>query len=221
MKRTIRMLLILAVLFVQTSCVYNPPNLWTPGIDSAAVSQTVITFSTELKHERRLILQDSKVYYKDGIEKIKLCYITQDILEMCEARCLLVDVVEGMLERLNNDPIVASQSTFSPLSADQMEVSIICETFWGEYGDSRYINWILLQDGWAHYYDHDLQNHYLDVFFVRNEPYQRSLEFTTFERAAEAAYKEIHGKKKRGFLAELARDTAVGTNPDRLVDHEF
>jgi len=209
MKHTIRILLTLAVLFILTSCHYNPPGPWIKKVDTEEVSRIVITYSTELKYERHLYLEDAKVMYNDGIEKIKLCYITQDILEMCEARELLVDVVEGMLDRINSDPGIASQLTYMPLSSDQMEVSIVCETFWGQYGDSKYINWILLQDGMAHYYDQDIENRYLDIFYVRHEPYFKSLEFATIERAADQAYKAAHVKKKKSFLENLEQDNPV------------
>lgn len=223
MKHTFRIVLILAALFIQASCTYKPPGQWVSKVDTEEVSRVVLTLSTEFKYEHHLFLEDAKVFYGDGIEKIKLCYITQDILEMCEARALLVDVVQGMLERLNDNPIVASQSTWMPLSSDQIEVSIICETFWGQYGDSKYINWILLQDGWAHYYDQDIQNHYLDLFYVRNEPYTKSLEFVTIQREAESAYKEAHSKPKRSFLEEITRDSPgpSGTAPSSISNNVY
>lgn len=183
--------LILATLTL-TGCSYNPwryeEGQWFSIVDTDELSRVVIDYTTKLYHDRHLRLEHSYVYYDDEIKKIRLEFITQDILELKEARDLLVDVVEGFLERLDQDWIVSSELS-DPFTADNLNIYINLESYWGLYGDPFYVGWIVLERGLAFYYAFDVKDNKIDWWHSRVEPYYKSHQYVVFEREAEERYR--------------------------------
>lgn len=195
-----RCLSILMLVLAFTSCRRLPPNevdykdRVLMQFDTDEFSQVVWDYVTELKYDRRLHLENAMVCF-DGHSKLRLQFSTQLIIEMCEARELLVDVAEGLLDKINHNKGVASLLDPYPLTADQLEIYIDFQSYYGLYADPFYIGWVVLEDGMAYYYAFTLKNTKLNSWEVRSEPYFKSRSFVFFEREAEKKYKEAHPVK--------------------------
>lgn len=183
-------LLILAIMLF-TGCT----NDWTifgrtlvRKINVEELSRTVIHYATKLSVDKRLSFEDSRVYYTDCSEKIRLVFASQDILEIKQARRLLVDVVEGLLLAINNNPIIAADLCENPFTSNNLEIYINFESFYCEYVDPFYVGWIQLDDGMACYYLATQKDMWLDQWHSRFEPYYKSAQFVRFEREAENMY---------------------------------
>lgn len=164
------------------------------------VAQLIWSYATELKYEKRLRLEHSCVIAGEDYSKIRIQFSSQDILELCEARQLLVDVVEGLLARVNESDVGLELEPY-PLSADYLEIYIDFQSFYGEYLDPFYIGWVALEDGFSYFYAFDLKNKKLDTWSTHYEPYFQSRSFALFQRAAEEQYKQAHPKNKPSVLS--------------------
>lgn len=206
----IRYLLILFILVTLVGCKRPPP----PGpayeerflveYDTSDLSELIWDYTTNLKHDKSLFLEDCMVCSGPEHSKIRLQFVTQSILEMCEARDLLVDVVEGLLDRIKSNHVKFHLRP-DPFTADQLEVYINCESFFGEYVDPFYVGWIVLEEGMAYYYAFTLKNPELDEWNTRIEPYEKSRTFVKYERQAEAKYKQAHPKPKSVFEERIKK----------------
>ncbi|MCB1114128.1 MAG: hypothetical protein KDK62_05165 [Chlamydiia bacterium] len=159
-----------------------------PRIDAEEFSRTVIRFSTYLKREKGLQLEDSRLYYTDCAERLRLVYSTQKIIDLCAARELLVDVVEGFLEELNSNSITRSDLCDNYFTADNLEVYINFESYYTEYVDPFMVAWIVMDQGLATYYMGTLKQWYYDRWHNRVEPYYKSLQFVEAQREADMIY---------------------------------
>ncbi len=190
----------IVMLLIFTSCQRPPPR----GLDyedrvliqfdTDEFSQVVWEYVVELKHDNRLILEEAYVCFGDS-SNIRLQFITQHILELCEARALLVDVVEGLLDRINHSKSASAFLDPYPLTADQLEIYINFESYYGIYDDPYYIGWVALEKGMSYFYAFNLKNKTKDFWSVRTEPYFKSRSFVLFEREGEQKYKESHPAK--------------------------
>src|SRR5205085_1310811 len=70
---------------------------WVKKIDSEELSSIIINFSTKMKIDKHLELEDSWASYNDYILKICLTYSSQRLLTVYDARLLMVEVVEELL----------------------------------------------------------------------------------------------------------------------------
>lgn len=159
--------------------------------DTEEFSQVVWDYVTELKYDRRLHLENAMVCY-DGESKLRLEFKTMLILEMCEARQLLVDVAEGLLDRVNHSKGAATLVKPYPLTADQLEIYIDFESYYVRYADPYYIGWVVLEEGMSYFYAANLKNLKRDTWDVRTEPYAKSRSFVLYQREAEKKYQELH-----------------------------
>lgn len=185
---------ILILLSLVTSCVKEIPELgyWDQKVDVEPMSRTLIAYANELRHELGLRFEDSNIYYDEFVKGVRIIFSTQAILELKETRELVVDVVEGLLKRMNADPVISSQFECGFMSADQVELYISFESYFNEYVDQEYIGWVSLIDGITRFYAGIIKDPYLDFWHARTEPYSKSLQFVTFEREAETAYEAAH-----------------------------
>lgn len=185
---------ILILLSTATSCVRVIPEIgyWDQKVDVEPMSRTLITYANELRHELGLRFEDSNIYYDEFVKGVRIIFSTQAILELKEAREVVVDVVEGLLKRMNADPVIASQFECGFMSVDQVELYISFESYFNEYVDQEYIGWVSLIDGITRFYAGIIKDPYIDFWHARTEPYSKSLQFVTFEREAESAYEAAH-----------------------------
>lgn len=166
--------------------------------DTDDFSQVVWDYVTELKYDHRLHIENAMVCF-DGDSKIRLQFSTQLILELCEARDLLVTVAEGLLDRVNHSKALSEYLNPYPLTADQLEIYIDFQSFYGIYDDPFYIGWVVLEEGMSYFYAFNLKDKRLnthqyrfDFWNSRIEPYFKSRSFVYAQREAERKYKESH-----------------------------
>lgn len=192
--------------FVESDPSRKYEDRWLLEFDTEQYSQIIWDYATELKHDKFLNLEQAYVCMNSEATTIHLEFITQDILEMCEARILLVEVVDGFLDRFNHSKAIGKIAYPYPMTEAQLELYINFESYYGIYVDPFYIGWIALEDGIAHYYAFTLKNQKLDLFNVRSEPFFKSRSFVHFEKDAEQRYRLHHPelqKNKRGPIRNL------------------
>lgn len=163
---------------------------WIKKIDAPEIVHAIQHYLAYLRHEKHLRLEDSSIWYDEEVNTVRMEFISQDILEVREARFLLVDLVEGLLVELNKNPIIAPELATYPLTPEHLEIYIDFESFHGRFVDPYYVGWITLENGEATYYAFDLKEPGRNKWDFRTEPYFKSREFTVFEREAEKMFKE-------------------------------
>lgn len=185
------MFLIAILTSCQTKVVGTGP--WLKKIDSEELSRIVINFSVKMKIDKHLELEDSWASYDDTIFRISLRYSSQRLLTLYDARLLLVEVVEEFLYRLNNNTIIGFELEHFPFTANDLDIRLNFESYYGRYVDELYIGMVWLQGGCAHYYAFDRKDPSLngiDWDHHRFEPYSKSRELALIKKMADMPYIE-------------------------------
>jgi hypothetical protein len=187
----IRMIAVL-LLAILTSC-YRPHVVKTSPVNAEEMTWIVMETVTKFEHERRLRLEHSRAMYVDGtVAGLQLEFSTQEILEVKEARELLVDLVEFLILDINTNPIVSEELIAYPFTAGGLNIEINFESFLVEYVDPYYVGCVRLDKGMAYYYAGDVKDTQLYRWHSRVEPYAKSLEVVRLSRAAEETWQEEH-----------------------------
>lgn len=173
-----------------------PEGPWIQKIDSEEFSYLVINYSAKMQAEKRLRLEDSWICYDKEVKKFYLRYSSQAILEFCEARLLMVELVEGFLERLNHHALLRYQLEHYPFTADDLDVKIDFESFHGLYVDPLYIGLAWLKDGCVKYFAFERKDPYADWDHHRIEPYAKSREFALIKKEADLPFMKKEEVKK-------------------------
>jgi hypothetical protein len=139
------LILLLLLLSLQGCSKYAPVQI----IDTDEVTRQAVLFSHEMKAEHHLHLEHA--YYcenrDDLLKTIYLEYWTQDQFEICKARHVLVDVVEGFLRRINENEILRHARANLPFTPLNLEIVIRSTTFYGKYIDILLTERICMKDG--------------------------------------------------------------------------
>jgi len=207
-----RLFYLLVIAVIMTGCCSTPHgyNFYKDRVleytDTTDISKIIWDFTTELHHDKRLNLETSYVCAEPFNSTIRMQFNSMAILEMCEARQLLVYVVDGLLDRINNSA-VSQQLRPYPFTADQIQVTINFEAFYGVYNDPFYIGCIIMENGMVYYYAFNIKDDYLhrwhlDKWNSRFEKYFQSRMFAYQQQNAEAAYKKAHPPKSTEALKE-------------------
>lgn len=173
---------------------------WVQQIDSSEVVHAIQEYLAYLRHEKRLRLEDSSIWYDHKVNKVRMEFTSQDVLEVREARFLIVDLVEGLLAELNRNPIIAPQLATFPLSPDALEIYIRFESFHGMWVDPYYVGKLTLIDGQVTFDAFDAKIIGTNKWNFRTEPYVKSREFTVYEREAEKLFKQSVEMQKLNVL---------------------
>jgi hypothetical protein len=160
-----------------------------PKIDGSEITHAMQHYIAYLRHAKHLRLEDSGVFYFDSIHTVRMEFISMDVMELCEARELMVDVVEGLLYELNRNPILASQFIDYPLASPNLEIFIRFETYEGVYVDPYYVGWMSLVHDLVTFYAFDIKIPNENLWDYRVEPYFKSREFVLYGREAEQLFK--------------------------------
>jgi hypothetical protein len=166
---------------------------WVKKIDSEELSRIIINFSTKMKIDKHLELEDSYAAYDDYITKLVLRYSSQRLLTVYDARLLIVELVEELLYRLNNNSIISFELDHFPFTANDLDVRINFESFYGRYIDELYVGMVWLQAGCVHFYAFDRKDPSLngiDWDHDRFEPYFKSRELALIKKEADLPYIE-------------------------------
>lgn len=167
------------------------------NLDTEEMTWIVQQIAVKFRHEHFLRHEHSRVLFdSEGFTRLGFQFSTQNIMEVGEARGLLVDFVEFALGEINRDPLLCGQLAQYPFTADQLDVIISCESFLPEYIDPYYVGYIKLKHGYTYIYAADEKDVSLYSWHSRVEPYEKSREFIMLERAAERKYEKETTKPK-------------------------
>ena len=189
-----RSLCFIVLAFFLSGCCLMPHVTLPPGerINTEEVTRIIQELGVILKFEKNLDLEDSNVFYGPYINTIQLEFSSQSLIEMCEARELIVDVVERLLSMLNTNDILGPQFANYPFSSDNLEIYINFESYYGLYIDAPgYIGWMYLEDGICFYYTFEIKNADHESWHFRREPYSKSREIVVYEREAQDKFQEV------------------------------
>jgi hypothetical protein len=191
-KLAVLLMLLVAILTgCQPKVVGQGP--WVQKIDSEELSRIIINFSVKMKIDKHLELEDSWASYDENILKLCLRYSSQRLLTLYDARLLMVEVVEELLYRLNNNMIISYELDHFPFTASDLDVKLNFESFYGRYLDELYIGLAWLQAGCVHFYAFDRKDASLngiDWDHHRFEPYTKSRELALIKKQADLPYIE-------------------------------
>lgn len=166
---------------------------WVKKIDSEELSRIVINFALKMKIDKHLELEDSWAAYDDYITKLCLQFSSQRTLTVYDARLLIVEVVEDLLSRLNNNTVIGFELGHFPFTANDLDVKINFESFYGRYIDELYVGLVWLQAGCVHFYAFNRKDPRLleiDWDNDRFEPYTKSRELALIKRQVDLPYIE-------------------------------
>lgn len=192
------------VLICLTSCSYLPQWMapfppWQsvpkdpPAIHTEEATRIVQEFAVDMEHKKKLHLERSKTCFNEnGITAVQMEFISQDLIELCEARKLIVDMTEDLLERLNQDTILGPEFASFPFRPENLELYITYESYFGKYIDLIYIHWIGLEDGTVSFYTWELEYDANQCWHCKKEAYATSREIVVYQREAEQKYQETH-----------------------------
>lgn len=188
-------ILMLFVATITTSCQKETVGVgpWVKKIDSEELSKIVINFSLKMKIDKHLELEDSWAEYNDYISRLCLQYTSQRLLTVYDARLLMVELVEELLYRINNNSVISFELETFPFTAKDLDVKISFESYYGRYIDEQYVGLAWLQAGCVHFYAFDRKDKSLngiDWDHHRFEPYSKSRELALIKREADLPYIE-------------------------------
>jgi hypothetical protein len=170
------------------------------SVHAEEVTNIVQEYSVELKHLKRVHLQHAHTYYNEGgIHTIQLEYISQDIVELCQARNLIIDISEGFLEKLNSNPILVPEFTNQAFYPFNLEIYICFESYFVKYVDPFYIKWITMEDGVISFYAANADDLEKKGWQAKKESYDTSRNIVFYERMAEDNFKAMHETNRAIF----------------------
>lgn len=174
-----------------------PPGI--EDINSAEMTKVIQDLSVEFKHGRHLELQHAKTFFNSGIHTVQLEFVSQDIVEICEARAIIVDLTESFLAKLNQDPLLGTEFSNYPFRSSNLEIYITFESYFGRYVDPYYIHWVGLEDDEVTFYTFDVDDKTKMCWHKRIEAYETVREIVLYQREAEKLYRETHAPKTAIF----------------------
>jgi hypothetical protein len=146
-----------------------------------------------MKIEKHLELEDSWAAYDDYISRLCIQFSSQRLLTVYDALLLLVEVVEELLYRLNNNSIISFELGTFPFTANNLDVKITFESFYGRYIDEKYVGLAWLQAGCVHFYAFDRKDpsyNGIDWDHHRFEPYSKSRQLALLKKQADLPHIE-------------------------------
>lgn len=174
-----------------------PPVL---SIHAGEITAIVQDYAVELQKQRHLYLRHANTYYnEDGIYAIQLRFISQDIIELCDARKLIIDVSEGLLEQLNSNPELIPEFTYHAFYPFNLEIYIDFESYFIRYVDPFYVRWITMEDAQIIFYTADVTDTDKKGWHARKESYNTSRDIVFYQRLAEDKYRATHAPDRTIF----------------------
>ncbi len=162
-------------------------------INRAALVDIIYGWGAQLRYDRGILLCSSCAVFDTKIKKIRMEFNSQDLLELIEARKLLVYIVEGLLRRVNNYIGIEGVMSIRPFSFEQIEIVINFESFHGLFVDNQYNGRTTLLAGIASYADFSAYNSQVPIFGCKKEPYLLSKQLVEIEERVKTPYiREAH-----------------------------
>ena len=174
---------VLSSLLILSACV--SPEIIFPSKDLTRVE---IFHVEELKKRYDIRLDNASTLYNPGIGGLELRYTSEELFDICDSRNLLVDLIDSLLERINQDAYVASQLTYYPLDYLDVDLVITFDSFFGEYCDLQFVNQIRLQKGIVTFYAFNAFQCEGNLFEMHTEPYETSQTNSYYLREAQEVF---------------------------------
>lgn len=163
------------------------------SIHCEEITNIINEVSVDFEHKKFLYIDNAKTFYnEEGIHTIQLQYHTQETLDPCEARELIVDLVDALMKKLNDNVYLVPEFSHLSFLPSNFEIYITFSSYVIRYIDPYYIKYICLEDGIVTYYAGDLDDNDKDCWHTRKESFKTSRELAISRRNAEAAYKKKH-----------------------------
>lgn len=179
-----------------------PVDLPAPCLSVHADEITAIVqdYSVELRNLKRLHLEHANTYYnQEGIHTIQLRYISQDIIDLCQARKLIIDVSEGLLDQLNSNTLLIPEFTNHAFYPFNFEIYIDFESYFIRFIDPYNIRWITMEDSKIIFYTADADDNDKNNWHSRTESYNTSRNIVFYQRLAEDKFKALHETNRAIF----------------------
>lgn len=178
----------LFLLISTQSCRYPELSI----IDSTELTRQIVLFSHDMKAEHHLHLETACYYENDDnlLSTIYVEYWTQDQFEICKGRYILVDVVEGILRRINENVVLRQARANLPFTPFNLEIVIRSTTFYGKYVDILLTERICMKDGIVNFYAFDAGEEFIssDFYHRHTEDYGTTLANVSAEIEATVPY---------------------------------
>jgi len=152
------------------------------GYDSPEMDMIVIAHAQKAKEKYEMILENAKTCFDDSgkIRHVRLHYSSQQIIELEEARDQLVFVVDGLLEKINSNPIVNTMLLHRPFTSKDLEVHITYESYYGLHVDPNKVAHTIEEQGVSFFYNAELDGRNSDYWGKRIEPYFKTRRFSHY-----------------------------------------
>lgn len=180
----------------------RPERIEVQTPESEAITRIVITYARELEDTHNLFLYNSHVVFDDTIKKIRIDFTSQMSVELCEARKILVDIVEGYLKMLQGNNILRDSFEDKPVGPEILEIHVTFTSYFNKHVDFTYTSYIILEDGMAFFYNSELNAPFTDIWMKKIEPYEKTKQIVTFREEAELYYEKEHEEKPRALEEE-------------------
>lgn len=200
------------------------------------LTRTVISWACllEQKEFHYLKLESSAAHFDDYLTGLCVRFSSTDLIDLCEARKLIVAVAEGFVDGINYNPNLMDSLYDGYFSPDQLDIIITFESLFGQYVDERYINQIRLQGGCVTYFAfnsfdpkahmfHRHRESYVDAVIV-NDAYQschipEELNYVPlgYDRDRNGDYSQ--GQDMAGTLFSVETNTAGPSIPPEKRPH--
>lgn len=169
-----------------SGCGWLSGPLRPPTLNSYEAIATVQLFAQKMKYEKFLMLEDSQVYYDQSIHRFRLDFTTQSILTLCQARKLLVDVVDDFIAYVNaNAELTINRGPFTECD---LELFITPTTYYGVYTDVNRVGLITMRNGISHFFSFATLDPDRDHWKKRSEFFWQSRTIVEFQRQGEEQY---------------------------------
>ena len=180
--------------FEECECLSENKPCPAEKINSQEFSWIVQKLAVKWRKEFFLDLEDASIYYGNSVHTLRFEFTTMAVMDVRKARELLVDVVEGILDQVNRDPIASSELFSYPFGSENLELYIDFKSFYSIYADPLKVGFITLEEGTAKFWASDVKDNRIYSWHSRIEPYSRSREIVQLGRAAKELYKEENAK---------------------------
>lgn len=187
------------------------------SVHAEAVTAIVQEYANELRHLKRVHLEHAYTYYNEaGIHTVQMQFISQDIIDLCQARRLIVDISEGVLGEINSNPTLAPELVNLGFYPSNLEIYINFESFFIKYIDPFYIKWIVMEDSKILFYTADVNDNDKNGWHYKREAYDTSKNIVLYQRMAEDKYKAEHEASHAIFGDKRYYPPTNGTPPKIL-----
>lgn len=207
-----RYLLLLSLLLLVTGCcgwrgsdkVYEehfekPTEEQLEELNYPGLVDVIFGYAVELKYKKQMLLKQSCAVFDSKLERVRLRFAVQHLLELQEGRKMLVELVEGLLDRINNHVGIHACHANRRFTADDLEIVIEFESFFSLFVDPTYMGRIDMRDGEVVFSDASIYNKSYDSWGCKREPYLLTRQLVAIEDRVGGPYLEEELRRETLF----------------------